>query len=483
MSDVVFCSARELARRIRDRELTALEVLEAFLERVAERNGDINAVVVLDAERARARARDADAATARGESWGPLHGLPMTVKDAYQTAGIATTMGIPWERHVPTHNAALVQRVVDAGAIVFGKTNLPFAGYDWQTNNPGFGRCRNPYDRSRVPGGSSGGSCAALASGMTPLELGSDVAGSIRVPSGFCGVTGLRPTEGLLSGEGHGVLPGRPRSLRNLLVCGPLAREVGDLQLALEVLADPAPSDIDAAPSSALAPAELGDELRVAWTDELGGIRAAQSIRHAMVEFAAKLEAAGHRVSRSAPDIDFHDAQEVWGLVQAPELIALFPAPLRWLPARLLYRVGIVALLFGSGHLSRGVSRGATQSIRRHLAAKTRRDALIARAETFLRAQDAWLCPVAPVTAFTHRRTGAPLEIDGVRHAYGDAMGLFNCPIAAFGCPVVTIPIGRDDDGLPIGVQIVGPRWSDSRLLAVARRLEEIAGGFTPPPE
>ena len=204
MTDLAFRSALDLAAAIRANELSSLELLEHLLERVARHNPRLNAVVALDEEGARERARAADDALARGEACGPFHGLPMTVKDAFEVTGMPTTSGAPeLAGHVPAANAAAVQRLVDAGASVFGKTNLPIYAGDLQSYNEVYGTTNNPWNLERVPGGSSGGAACALAAGLTPLELGSDIGGSIRNPSHHCGVFGHKPTWGMLPPRGH----------------------------------------------------------------------------------------------------------------------------------------------------------------------------------------------------------------------------------------------------------------------------------------
>ena len=231
-----FESATSLAARLRERRIGCLELLDHFIARVERFNPDLNAIVVFDFERARERAREADAALARGEVWGPLHGLPMTVKDSYDVAGLPTTWGVPELRdNVPATNAVAVERLLAAGAVIFGKTNIPYNLADFQSYNDIYGTTNNPWDLALVPGGSSGGAAAALAAGLTGLEAGSDIGGSIRNPAHYCGVYGHKATWGVLPLRGHakpGVL-----APTDISVIGPLARDAGDLALALDVMA------------------------------------------------------------------------------------------------------------------------------------------------------------------------------------------------------------------------------------------------------
>src|SRR4051812_3270111 len=193
--DLATLSANQLAAAIRERSVSATEVLDAHLMRIDERNPALNAIITIDADAARDRARKADDATARGITWGPLHGVPFTLKDAFATAGMRTTVGFPPFDHVPRVDSTVAARLKEAGAILVGKTNVAELLSDFQTNNPIFGRTNNPWDISRTSGGSSGGAAAAVASGMTPFEVGTDLSASIRLPSHFCGVFGLKPTE------------------------------------------------------------------------------------------------------------------------------------------------------------------------------------------------------------------------------------------------------------------------------------------------
>ncbi len=239
MSDLVFLSATELAQGIAAGRFSSVEVLESYLARVDEYNPTLNALVVDARERGLQRAREADAATARGESWGPLHGVPMTVKESYNLAGYPTTWGnTDWTGNIPTEDAIAVAKLEGAGAIVFGKTNVPLRLADFQSYNDVYGTTGNPYDPERVPGGSSGGAAAALAAGLTGLEIGSDIGGSIRNPAHYCGVFGHKPTWNLLWMRGHSG-PGDIRSAPDISVIGPLARSALDLETATRILAGP----------------------------------------------------------------------------------------------------------------------------------------------------------------------------------------------------------------------------------------------------
>src|SRR5437016_1800210 len=238
MDDCAFASATQLANEIRDRHIGCVELLEFYLARAERHNPALNAIVVWQVDQARERARAADAALARGERWGPLHGIPMTVKESFNVAGLPTTFGNPlWRDNIADGNAFLIDRLLQAGAIVFGKTNVPYMLADAQSYNDIYGTTNNPWDPTRSPGGSSGGEAAALAAGLSALGAGSDIAGSLRNPAHYCGVYGHKPSWGLISPRGHtasdAVTP------TDISVVGPMARHAEDLDLALRVLAGP----------------------------------------------------------------------------------------------------------------------------------------------------------------------------------------------------------------------------------------------------
>ncbi len=477
MDDRRFLSVVAMTRLIRERRISAQELVEALLKRIETYNPMLNAVVTLDAERAIRMAREADAALARGETWGPLHGIPVTVKDVFETVGLRTTASYPpLARYVPGRDATVVARLRSAGAIILGKTNTPMLAMDFQTRSPVFGLTRNPWSLDHTAGGSTGGGAAAVAAGLSPLDVGSDIGGSIRIPAHFCGVYGFKPTEGLVSTAGHiPELPGRPRGIRHMLVAGPLARSVEDLRLAILVLAGPDGRHWDVPP----VPVEPvpGPDLwacRIAWTDEFPEAPVSADTRSTMEALADALARAGARVERTRPpDLDVRAAWETWGLIAGAEIGSTTPALLR----RLLR---IQFLLWSRGSpMIRAAVRGAGLRMTRYAEALTRRDRIIGVIERFLSDWDAWLCPVALRPAFPHWKTGRPIPVDGRQVPYWIVGTGYTCIFNLTGHPVVVVPVGRSSEGLPIGVQVVGRRWEDLRLLGIAERIAEVVG---PPP-
>jgi amidase len=383
----------------------------------------------------------------------------MTLKDAHDVAGLRTTVGAPELDRVAGEDGTVAARLRAAGAVIFGHTNVPpWLADDLQTANPIFGRTGNPWDPGRTPGGSSGGAAAALAAGMTPLEIGSDMTGSVRVPAHFCGVYGLKATEhrvpltGFLSPP-----PDVPRPVRIISSLGPLARDLGDLELALRIIAGPdwRDGDVPPVPLGPRPRTPLSD-LRLAVAPTLPGATVARAIGERVERVAAEASDAGAQVVDRLPDIDWETA------------LALF--------------VDLVTTITGVFDPSAGL-RDEQRTLAWHLDALDRRDRFVAAWQMFFEDVDALILPSAMSTAFTERETGAPIEVDGKTVSYWE-----NGRLVVFsnltGLPGLTVPAGLDEQGLPMGVQIVGPRWSEMRLLEIARRLErsDILPGFQAPP-
>ncbi len=476
-----FATAGELAEAIRDRRISAVEAHDLHASRLTRFNPPLNAIVIPNPD-ARARAIAADEALARGELWGPLHGVPVTIKDIFDVQGLRNTAGYPPARdNVSTTDATVTVRMQGAGAVILGKTNVPLLCYDWQCDSPIFGRSNNPWDVGRTPGGSTGGGAAAVAAGLSPLEIGSDAAGSIRIPSHFCGVFGLKPTEDRVSGAGHGELPDRPPGgLRHLVSFGPLARSVADLRLALAVLEGPDPRRVEVPPVPPVArrpDLPRPESMRIAWMDTLPHCPTSAETAEVVRAAAQALETAGCRVERVAPlHFEIEEALATWGEINGFEMGAMTPAPIRLLIRNTTF------LGLGRTRWTRGLRGGFGMNGPRYIKALTTRERLIAELEAFLDGFDAWLLPVAALPAFRHMRSGKSLDVDGTSVPYTTAVGSYAAPFNLTGSPAVSLPAGQSAEGLPIGVQLVGRRWDDDHLLAVAERAAEILGPFRRPP-
>jgi amidase len=454
--------ATELAGRIRSRGLSAVEATRAHLDRIGTHNAALTAVVSLDPDRALRAARAADEALARGDDVGPLHGVPMTLKDGHDVAGLRTTIGAPELDRVADEDGTVAARLQAAGAVIMGHTNVAAWLADHQSANPIFGSTSNPWDTTRTAGGSSGGAAAALAAGMTPLDVGSDMVGSLRQPAHFCGVYGLKPTEHRVPLTGFFRPPGDgPRPVRIMVCLGPMARSLADLELALSVLAGPDGRDADVPPVP-LEPAPRGlpeqptprrplDGLRLAVAPALPGAPVSRELRDRVTRVAAAASDAGADVVERLPDIDWEAQLALYG-----ELL------------------GTVTTVFAPG--------GEPPALAGYLAALDRRDRFIAAWEAYFADVDALLTPPAMTVAYTHRDSAMRFDVDGVAVGY-EQQGFIYASTNLTGLPGLVLPAGLSADGLPIGVQLVGARWSEPRLIHIGRTFEEhgILPGYRPP--
>ena len=455
-------SARDMASAVRERLISARELLELHLLRIEQRNGDLNAIVALDVERAYAGAAAADQHLASGAPIGALHGLPFAVKDTHDVAGWRTTYGSTiFADHVPDADELLVERIRRAGVVLLGKTNTPEFAAGSHTFNRVYGTTRNPVDRTRSAGGSSGGAAAALAAGMVPLADGSDMGGSLRNPASFCGVVGLRPSLGRV--------PQWPSANQweTTSVGGPMARNVSDVALLLSVLAGPDPRAPLAlgTPGSAFAPPLVGSlrGLRVAWSLDLGGAFEVDPDVARVVEGAGRLVArSGAKVFGAWPDLT--GAEETFRTLRAWHFHAKFAALLADHPAAFKQSL--------ADNIRAGVSLTGPDVAR----AYALRSTLAERMRTFFEKYDVLMLPVSQVPPFPADQE-YPTSINGVAmETYLDWMRSAYF-ITVTGCPAISVPAGLTPGGLPVGVQIVAPHGADRRLLEIASAFEAVRSG------
>ena len=456
--ELCFASATWLAEAIRTRRISSLEAVDACLARIEAVNPALNAVVRLT-EDARERAGDADAALARGELRGPLHGVPFTIKDSLDTAGVVTTAGsVGWRDRVPTADATVVGRLKAAGGILLGKTNTPEFTWSDETDNDVFGRTSNPYDLERTPGGSSGGAAAIVAAGGSPFDIGSDTGDSIRQPAHVCGIAGLKPTSGRVPRTGH--WPGYQGLFESFTQLGPLARRVEDLALLLPILAGPDGEDPH------VVPAPLGDPSNVAvaalrvvtFTDN--GIRTPTPETVLAVEAAARaIGGPGARVHEEVPP-GLDEAWEAWdGLIRADGFA--------WL-RRLIEAAGTTG--WGSYATRDWIAPGEPLSGDELTKLVERADAIRGQLLRWIQDVDLIVCPAMPQPAIRHGESSAPWFGD----TYSDVHNLT-------GWPAVVVRGGTSKEGLPIGVQLVAPPWREDVALAGALVVEAASGGWRPP--
>jgi amidase len=480
ISGIEWATATELTAALVRREVSSRELLATYLDRADRLSSSVNALVTVD-ESAVVRAAAADEALARGEVWGPLHGLPVTVKDSLETAGLRTTAGAPeYAHHVPDRDAVAVARLRAAGAIVFAKTNLPPYAGDYQTHNPIFGATRNPWNLERAVGGSSGGSAAAIAAGISGLDLGSDLAGSIRIPAAYCGVFGLRPSYGIIPTRGH--VPGPPGSLAeaDVATVGPLARGAADLDLALSVLAGP-------------------DTIRaVAWRLELPTPRASALTDYRIAvwlddEFCPidtdvlrvlgnnvdAVDRAGARIDPGARPCSLRDAT---GVAQQHIQATISGA----YPSEEYERLRVIAEAADPEDESAPVrrARDVTASVRAYGLAREARAQLEARFAEFFTHFDVLLCPVTPSTAIPHDHEpdmeARRIVVNGLSRPYRD-QAVWSSLAGVVGLPAVVLPAGLAADGLPVGLQVIGAHLQDRTVISVAAHIAQLNGGFLRP--
>ena len=479
MTDLHFRSAVALAAMVKGGEIGARELLEHFLDRVDRYNPAINAIVFEDRAGARARADAADAARARGDALGPLHGVPMTIKESYDWTGTPATWGIPeLKNRIATTDALAVQRLSAGGANIFGKTNVPIRLADFQSYNEIYGVTGNPWDLSRTPGGSSGGSAAAIAAGLSGLEIGTDIGGSIRNPAHYCGVFGHKPTWNLNPTRGHS--PTGALTPPDISVIGPLARSAADLRAALSLMAGP---DLLEAPALSVDLRGLDkplSSLRIGvWTsDPL--CAPSKEMTERVEAVAAALAAEGAQVDPAArPDFEARESDFVF-------LGLLFSAMANRMPeAMFADLVDKAQALAADDNSPRAWQlRWQTMRARDWAGLNERRTRLRWAWHEFFQKYDVLITPIMPTTAFPHdhrpehQRT---IVVDGVERAYSTQLFWAGLSGVAY-LPSTIIPTGPAADGLPIGVQLIGPHYGDMKLIDLAERLEGLGFGFRPPP-
>jgi amidase len=474
-------STGEINAALAARKISALELTDHVIARIEAVDQKLNAVVVRDFERGREAAKAADAALARGEQR-PLLGIPMVVKESFDVAGLPTTWGLPlFQGFVPTQDALMIARVKQAGAVVLGKTNVPLFLGDWQSYNDIYGTTNNPWDVGRSPGGSSGGSSAALAAGFGPLSLGSDIGGSLRIPAHFCGVCAHKPTLNLIPARGHG-LPGMVMRQSDLAVVGPMARTAADLELALDVTAGPDEARDGIGYRLELRPSrhQTLKDFRVLVIDEHPLLPTEAAIRTALDRLAQGLVKAGAKVARASPLLpDLAQSARIYMRLLMSALSE------RWPPDIYAQAQADAAKVKDDDtSLQAERYRGMVMSHRDWAAADVERIKLRQQWAQLFREWDVVLAPASPTTAFPHDQ--APMaerhiDIDGRRFNYFDQLVWPEIAINP-GLPATAVPIGVSGDGLPIGMQIVGPYLEDRTTLAFAALTEREFGGFVAPP-
>jgi amidase len=490
MTPLTFLPAHQLAQLIRDRQISAIEVLDAYLAQITQHNPKLNAICTLDEEKARAKAQQADEALARGEFWGALHGVPITIKDIFETAGLRTTAGyIPLKEYVPQQDATVVSRLRAAGAILLGKTNMAELAGDFQSTNPLFPRVNNPWSLDYTPGGSSGGSAAAVVAGLSALDIGNDFAGSVRQPAHCCGVYGLKPTDRRISTAGSiPEVPGMFYCLRQMITVGCLARSLPDLRLCFSLIAGADPRRLDVPPIPLDTPyGKTLRELKIAWIDEWTEVPVHSEIRTVMQAIAQQLADAGAYLEHWRPKL--FDMPTIWTLYgRMAAYVNNYAQPKDRYTIRrsltLLFRTATQGdrKLRELGNFGRFLPELLNPSLKGYFKTLTEREQFTAQLDEALEPWDVWLMPVAATPAFPHCPAWSAIEIEGKSYPHVLANGAYTIPFNLSGHPAVVIPVGQTEAGLPIGLQIVGKRWREMELFTIAQEIDQIVGRFQPPP-
>lgn len=474
MSDILARDATAQLLALKAKEVSAVELLKLSLARHEQTHSRLNAVVAADLERALDTAKAMDDLRVKGATLGPLCGLPMTIKDTLDVTGMAASSGVEGLRRRLAEDAVAVGQVRQAGAVIWGKTNVPVMAADWQTFNGLYGTTNNPWDVTRTPGGSSGGAAAALAAGITALEIGSDIGGSLRAPASFCGVFSHKPTWGLVSQRGH--VPPTPgtHAERDLNVIGPMARSARDLRLLLSVMTEGVPAKADIADLSRL---KIG-----LWLD---GFPLDPEVAAVIEVLSAQLSMAGAEVRAISNPVPLDQLttayQTLLGSVVATDL-----PPKTQTAMRRMRGIAAMALSLGFGQKSwAAMVRGYAATHAEWISADEVRARLKQTAQDAFAAFDIIIAPVAPVVAFPHDHgpfaTRKLKTSDGRSLPYGSMLDWISLATACY-LPATTVPVGLSASGLPVGVQLIGPHGSDSRTLAIAQAIDENLGGFVAPP-
>ena len=486
MEKLAFQSAVSLVKAIKDKVITSSELLELYIERYQRLNPQLNAVVDTDLDNARKRAQQADEALYKNQDWGPLHGLPMTIKDCIEVAGMHTTWGSPiFKGYVSKNNADVVQPLLDAGAIVYGKTNTPLFAMDSQSFNEVYGQTNNPWDLARTPGGSSGGAVAALAAGLTGLEIGSDIGGSIRSPAHFCGVYGHKPSYGIV--PMHGQSP--PLEMFtidyaidiDIAVTGPLARSANDLDLIMDLIVKPARPQRKAVKIELPPPRRrsLKDYKIGLWLDD-PHFPPDNEVGDCLQKMVDRMSKVGANIEEKKPDIDFSRNLEIY--YRLLNLAIVFATP----------QEEFDQLLQASKTLDENdqspealKARNSASLHREWQFLNIERSMMRQKWDDYFREFDVLLCPAVRVAAFQHDHTDflqRYTKFNDQDQPHIDVImpwaGLTNVSYL----PATVAPVGITSGGLPVGVQIVGPYLEDRTPIHIAKLIEETLGGFTPPP-
>ncbi len=477
MNNYIFKSATELTSLIRNKEATSTAIVKAHLDHIKVHNPALAAIVFLFEEQALQEAAACDREADAGNFKGPLHGVPMTIKDQFWVKDIKSTLNSNrFKDWVAPEDALTVKRLRDAGAIIMGKTNVPKELLDYQVSGDIYPEGKSPYNQAYSPGGSSGGSSAALASGMVPIELGGDLGGSIRIPSNFCGLYGLKPTENTIPGHGLSPKPANTRGyLFEMATPGPMARTPEDLELLWTILRGPDKSDrsIPRIDWSKPEKKTLRD-YKVGWVDSWPNYETSQQTKDTIKDFVSLLDGKGIETRHAPPRNDLHQRTlDVFSRLSFQMILQDVP----WF---------VRPLMMGS--LKRGFLKGMKtdfwkfrDSFTDYSELKGRKAQIIEEWETHFDNFDFLVCPIGFGPAYKRCKIGTPINYDGKAVTYINYVWPFNACFNGSGHPAMNIPLGLGKEGLPVGIQLVGPYWSEPNMLHFAKLVSEFTKGSVKP--
>jgi amidase len=482
MQQYIYRSACELAKLIREGRATSADIVKEHVDRIKERNGELNAFVEVFEAEALAVAAERDRQARDGKFLGPLHGVPVSIKEQFWMEGKKSTINAKLHKDfVAPEDAVVVDRILKSGAVILGHTNIPRFLLDYQVWGDIYPEGKNPYNTDCTPGGSTGGGAAAVAAGFSPLELGGDLGGSIRVPANFCGLYGLKPTEKTVPLHGNVPLPKNARTyIVHMAQAGPLARTLDDIEVLWKVIVGPHEGDRSTPRIEWRAPAKTSlSDYRIAWVDGWPDHPVSGQVSGAIRELAGKLEQQGCRVENRSPDRSLHEETlTVWmGLI--PYMIA---QGVPWFARPLLKMDLNSKVLRGVKKYKKEFDKAFAMSANHYGEMLLRRRIAISRWEHFFADYDFLICPSSFGPAYARTRVGSRLNYDGKEMIYSDYVFPFVACFNASGHPALNIPLGLGKEGLPLGVQIVGPYWSEPQLIYFARQVSQLTQGFVKPP-
>lgn len=481
MSKFIYESATKLAELIRNGKATSTEIVKDHLEQIKKHNSTLNAVVILVEDEALETAALCDSEAKQGKFRGPLHGVPMTVKEQYWMKGTKSTLNFKMLKDwTAAEDAVIVDRLRKAGAVILGKTNVAKNLADYQINGDIYPECKNPYDIDFSPGGSSGGAAAALASGMVPIELGGDFGGSIRIPSNYCGLYGMKPTENTVPGHGNVSKPAGAKSfVFHMAQAGPMTRNLEDLELVWKIIRGPHISDRNTPRIEWKNPEGKSlSDYRIAWVDGWPGYETSNQTKTVIRNFIDQLTYNNCKTENTGPSDNLHERSlSLWIRLFAQ----LVSQDVPWFIRPLMKMQMKKGLFKGIDKFHWELNKGFKHSLINYSETMGIRAGVVSEWEQYFEKFDLLVCPMSFGPAFKRCKIGTPINYDGEKLIYINYAWPYVACFNASGHPGINIPLGIGENGLPIGVQVVGPYWSEPELIQFVKLVSEFTGGFVKP--